>query len=146
MYDSIDINVIPIEPTYILLPEKHCYVKAVSAETECLCPQMTVYVMGASLGIVWIFKLMLVEDVALAWNSDFPALKLLQGLVLGIETFGGEVPFFFLSGKPRMWSVQIPLKNRFTDPNLSFKNSMYERQTTQYNIWFIQVHLLNIRN
>ncbi|XP_063865888.1 major facilitator superfamily domain-containing protein 6-B-like [Scylla paramamosain] len=65
---------------------------------EVLLFLMTVYVMGASLGIVWIFKLMLVEDVALAWNSDFPALKLLQGLVLGIETFGGEVPFFFLSG------------------------------------------------
>lgn len=63
------------------------------------CPlQVTVYVMGASLGIVWVFKLMMVEDVALAWNSEFPALKLLQGLVLGIETFIGEVPFFFLSG------------------------------------------------
>ncbi|KAK8387680.1 hypothetical protein O3P69_018289 [Scylla paramamosain] len=70
---------------------------------EVLLFLMTVYVMGASLGIVFIFKLMLVEDVALAWNSDFPALKLLQGLVLGIETFGGEVPFFFLSGMIIKW-------------------------------------------
>lgn len=68
-------------------------------------PQMTVYVMGISLGIVWIFKLMLVEDVALAWDSDFPVLKILQGLTFGVANFGGEVPFFFLSGKTRV--VQI---------------------------------------
>lgn len=59
---------------------------------------MTVYVMGMSLGNLWVFKMMLVEDVALAWNPEFSALKILQGLVLGIETFIGEVPFFFLSG------------------------------------------------
>ncbi|XP_063865882.1 major facilitator superfamily domain-containing protein 6-like [Scylla paramamosain] len=70
---------------------------------EVLLFLMTVYMMGASLGIVWIFKLMLVEDVALAWNSDFPALKLLQGLVLGIESFGAEMPFFFLSGMTIKW-------------------------------------------
>lgn len=54
--------------------------------------------MGISLGIVWVFKLMMMEDVSLVWDSEFPALKLLQGLVLGIETFLGEIPFFFLSG------------------------------------------------
>ncbi|XP_045104365.1 major facilitator superfamily domain-containing protein 6-like [Portunus trituberculatus] len=70
---------------------------------EVLLFLMTVYVMGASLGIVWIFKLMLVDDITLAWNPDFPALKLLQGLVLGIEAFGGEVPFFFLSGVIIQW-------------------------------------------
>ncbi|KAG0723938.1 Major facilitator superfamily domain-containing protein 6 [Chionoecetes opilio] len=59
---------------------------------------MTVYVMGMSLGIVWVFKLMLVEDVALAWDPEFPALKLLQGMNIAIESFLGEVPFFFIAG------------------------------------------------
>ncbi|CAL4131794.1 unnamed protein product, partial [Meganyctiphanes norvegica] len=58
----------------------------------------SVIVGGLGLGMIWIFKLILVEDVALAWDKDFPALKLLQGLDMGIETFGGEVAFFFLSG------------------------------------------------
>lgn len=66
---------------------------------------MTVYVMGMSLGNLWVFKMMLVEDVALAWNPEFSALKILQGLVLGIETFIGEVPFFFLSGGTGMCLV-----------------------------------------
>lgn len=77
-------------------------VGSVLVQPKVLLFLMTVYVMGASLGITWIFKLMLVEDVAVAWNSDFPALKLLQGLVLGIETFS-EVPFFFLSGMIIEW-------------------------------------------
>lgn len=71
-------------------------------------PQVTVYVMGASLGILWIFKLMMVEDVAMEWNPDFQALKLLQGLVLAIENFLGEVPFFFLSGGATTYDGIIP--------------------------------------
>lgn len=67
--------------------------------TDLRCPlQVTVYVMGSSLGVLWVFKLMMVEDVALAWDCHFPALKLLQGLVMFMETFVGELPFFFLSG------------------------------------------------
>lgn len=67
---------------------------------------MTVYVVGTTLGIVWMFKLMLVEDVSLAWDTEFPALKLLQGLVMFIENFLGEVPFFFLSGSSLMpWAI-----------------------------------------
>ncbi|XP_064083016.1 major facilitator superfamily domain-containing protein 6-B-like [Macrobrachium nipponense] len=42
--------------------------------------------------------LMLVEDVAFEWNCHFQALKLLQGLIMGVQCFGGELPFFFLSG------------------------------------------------
>ncbi|XP_064120436.1 major facilitator superfamily domain-containing protein 6-like [Macrobrachium nipponense] len=59
---------------------------------------VTAFVMGTSLGLLWVFKLMYIEDVSIAWDPDFANLKLLQGLDIGIETFGGEVPFFFLSG------------------------------------------------
>ena len=41
---------------------------------------------------------MLVEDVALAYDPDFPSLKLLQGILLFTETFGGELPFLYFSG------------------------------------------------
>lgn len=55
-------------------------------------------VVGISTGILWTFQLMLVEDVAFEWNCHFQALKLLQGLIMGVQCFGGELPFFFLSG------------------------------------------------
>lgn len=45
---------------------------------------------------------MLVEDVAYEWDCHFGALKLLQGLIMGVQCFGGEIPFFFLSG----WFIQ----------------------------------------
>ncbi|KAK4315572.1 hypothetical protein Pmani_013213 [Petrolisthes manimaculis] len=55
-------------------------------------------VVGISTGVLWTFQLMLVEDVAYAWDCHFPAMKLLQGLIMGVQCFGGELPFFFLSG------------------------------------------------
>ncbi|KAG7161239.1 Major facilitator superfamily domain-containing protein 6-like 8 [Homarus americanus] len=42
--------------------------------------------------------LLLVEDIAFKWDCHFGALKLLQGLIMGVQCFGGELPFFFLSG------------------------------------------------
>ncbi|XP_071519620.1 major facilitator superfamily domain-containing protein 6 [Panulirus ornatus] len=55
-------------------------------------------VVGTSTGILWTFQLMLVEDVAFEWDCHFEALKLLQGLIMGVQCFLGELPFFFLSG------------------------------------------------
>ncbi|XP_071528649.1 major facilitator superfamily domain-containing protein 6-B-like isoform X2 [Panulirus ornatus] len=68
------------------------------AQPETLVFLLTVFMMGVSLGMMWVFKLMLVEDVAMAWDPQFSALKILQGLNMAIENFGGEVPFLFLSG------------------------------------------------
>ncbi|XP_045603620.1 major facilitator superfamily domain-containing protein 6-like isoform X2 [Procambarus clarkii] len=58
---------------------------------------LTVIVVGLSMGTMWTFLFIIVEDVALAWDPFFPHMKLLQGLMLGAECFLGEVPFLFLS-------------------------------------------------
>lgn len=55
-------------------------------------------IVGMSTGILWTFQLMLVEDIAFKWDCHFGALKLLQGLIMGVQCFGGELPFFFVSG------------------------------------------------
>ncbi|CAL4108286.1 unnamed protein product, partial [Meganyctiphanes norvegica] len=55
-------------------------------------------VVGTATGILWTFQLMLVEDVAFKWDADFANMKLLQGLIMGVQCFGGELPFFFISG------------------------------------------------
>ncbi|XP_071519609.1 major facilitator superfamily domain-containing protein 6-like isoform X2 [Panulirus ornatus] len=55
-------------------------------------------VVGMSTGILLSFQLMFVEDVAFQWDCQFESLKLLQGLILGVQCFLGELPFFFLSG------------------------------------------------
>lgn len=54
--------------------------------------------MGTTLGVVWVFRMMMIEDVSMEWNPNFASMKLLIGLTLFIENFGGELPFFFLSG------------------------------------------------
>ena len=41
---------------------------------------------------------MLVEEVVVAWQCDFKWIKLLDGLMLGIQCFVGELPFFLLAG------------------------------------------------
>lgn len=41
---------------------------------------------------------MLVEEVAAEWQCDFRWFKLLDGLMLGIQCFVGELPFFLLAG------------------------------------------------
>ncbi|KAK3857331.1 hypothetical protein Pcinc_036420 [Petrolisthes cinctipes] len=60
---------------------------------------VSVFVMGTNLGVIWVFRMLMMEDVAMSWNPQFTAMKLLLGLTLFIENFGGELPFFFLSGK-----------------------------------------------
>ncbi|KAF2352369.1 Major facilitator superfamily associated domain, partial [Trinorchestia longiramus] len=55
-------------------------------------------VVGASTGALWTYQLMLVEEVAAAWQCGFRWIKLLDGLMLGIQCFLGELPFFLLAG------------------------------------------------
>uniref|UniRef100_A0A6A7G897 Major facilitator superfamily domain-containing protein 6-like n=2 Tax=Hirondellea gigas TaxID=1518452 RepID=A0A6A7G897_9CRUS len=55
-------------------------------------------VVGASTGALWTYQLMLVEEVAITWNCDFHWIKLLDGLMLGVQCFMGELPFFLLAG------------------------------------------------
>ncbi|KAG0699481.1 Major facilitator superfamily domain-containing protein 6 [Chionoecetes opilio] len=55
---------------------------------------VTVVVVGLNMGIVWTFIFIVVEDIA---GPSFSHLKLLQGLMLGVGCFLGEVPTLFLS-------------------------------------------------
>ncbi|XP_066961617.1 major facilitator superfamily domain-containing protein 6-like isoform X2 [Macrobrachium rosenbergii] len=59
---------------------------------------VTAFVVGTSTGLLSVFKLMYMEDVSNAWDPTFSNLKFLQGLSISIEAFGGDVPFFFVSG------------------------------------------------
>lgn len=60
----------------------------------CIC-------VGIGTAMVWNFLFWHLEDLAVyqeTCNYD-TSMKTLQGLVMGIQCFGGEVPFFFLSGR-----------------------------------------------
>ncbi|XP_076043966.1 uncharacterized protein LOC143027016 isoform X2 [Oratosquilla oratoria] len=61
---------------------------------------MTVFVLSTSHHILSTFHLVLVEEVADAWRPNFPFLKTLQGLVIAVRCFLGEIPLFIISGKP----------------------------------------------
>jgi predicted MFS family arabinose efflux permease len=50
---------------------------------------------GFGTAMVWNFLFWHLEDL----EGCSASMKTLQGLVMGIQCFGGEVPFFFLSGK-----------------------------------------------
>ncbi|XP_071515325.1 major facilitator superfamily domain-containing protein 6-like [Panulirus ornatus] len=56
-------------------------------------------VVGTTCGMLWTFQLLLVKHVALLWHPQFPHLKLLLGLVMGVQCFLAETPFFFLAGR-----------------------------------------------
>ncbi|XP_042211650.1 major facilitator superfamily domain-containing protein 6-like [Homarus americanus] len=58
---------------------------------------MTVAVGGSTVGMIWTFLFIMVEDVATAWDPNFAHIKLLQGLMVGTSCFLAEVPFLFLS-------------------------------------------------
>ena len=58
--------------------------------------------MGFKLNIFY-SQLMLVEEVALAWQCSFGWLKLLEGLIVGVQCFAGELPFFILAGRLLAW-------------------------------------------
>ncbi|XP_068244986.1 major facilitator superfamily domain-containing protein 6-like [Palaemon carinicauda] len=59
---------------------------------------ITTVVAGASCGMIWTFQLLLVEDVAKMWQSDFPFTKLLQGILVFVQCILSEMPFFYLAG------------------------------------------------
>lgn len=59
---------------------------------------LCIIVVGVSQGVLWTFLFMLMEDVVELYDPNFTNLNLLQGLVLGITCFLGEVPAMFLSG------------------------------------------------
>lgn len=57
-------------------------------------------VVGLGTAMVWNFLFWHLEDLAAHGGCDYGAhMKTLQGLVMGIQCFGGELPFFFISGK-----------------------------------------------
>ncbi|KAL7011869.1 hypothetical protein ACKWTF_014499 [Chironomus riparius] len=60
----------------------------------CIC-------VGIGTAMVWNFLFWHLENLAATQESCSydSSMKTLQGLVMGIQCFGGEVPFFFLSGK-----------------------------------------------
>ncbi|XP_055708633.1 major facilitator superfamily domain-containing protein 6 isoform X2 [Phlebotomus papatasi] len=54
---------------------------------------------GLGTALVWNFLFWHLEDLAAAQGGDhLNWIKTLQGLAMGIQCFGGELPFFFLSG------------------------------------------------
>ncbi|KAK7086886.1 hypothetical protein SK128_018668 [Halocaridina rubra] len=58
---------------------------------------ITVLVGGITMGTQWTFFFIVVEDVAASYDPNFSYIKLIQGVLLGIDCFFGEVPFLFLS-------------------------------------------------
>lgn len=58
---------------------------------------------GLCTGLLWQFLFWLLEDVAAATCDGSDYIKTLQGLVSAIQTFGGEIPFLFVSGQLRKY-------------------------------------------
>ncbi|XP_066250282.1 major facilitator superfamily domain-containing protein 6 [Euwallacea similis] len=52
---------------------------------------------GMCTGLMWNFFLWLVEDMGNARKD--PRVQTLKGILMGVQCLGGELPFFFLSGK-----------------------------------------------
>lgn len=53
---------------------------------------------GLCTGLIWNFLFWHIEDIS-GLNCEVEYVKTLQGLVSAIQTFGGEIPFMFVSGK-----------------------------------------------
>ncbi|KAH1008249.1 major facilitator superfamily domain-containing protein 6 [Dendroctonus ponderosae] len=56
----------------------------------CIC-------VGMCTGLMWNFLLWLVQDLGQARGET--RIQTLQGIIMGVQCLGGELPFFFLSGK-----------------------------------------------
>lgn len=54
---------------------------------------------GLCTGLMWQFLFWHIEDIAGQSCDGTNYVKTLQGLVSAIQTFGGEIPFMFVSGK-----------------------------------------------
>lgn len=72
------------------------------------------------MGMVWTFVLILVEDIA---GPSFTHIKLLQGVMLGVGIFLGEVPSLFLSGEYLLFSFALMCQNSCHTSTLSFASS-----------------------
>ncbi|XP_076053377.1 putative transporter YwbF [Oratosquilla oratoria] len=59
---------------------------------------VTSIILGASITMHGTFHSLYVEDVAKKWDPDFPALRTLQGLIIAIQCFLGEIPVFTFAG------------------------------------------------
>lgn len=53
---------------------------------------------GLCTGLLWQFLFWLIEDISGLNCGGSGYIKTLQGLVSAIQTFGGEIPFLFVSG------------------------------------------------
>lgn len=53
---------------------------------------------GMCTGLIWQFLFWLLEDMSGLTCDGATYIKTLQGLVSAIQTFGGEIPFLFVSG------------------------------------------------
>ncbi|XP_052752558.1 major facilitator superfamily domain-containing protein 6-like [Galleria mellonella] len=57
-----------------------------------------VIAVGFCTGLIWQFLFWYLEDIAALTCDGSERIKTLQGLVNAIQTFGGEIPFLFVSG------------------------------------------------
>lgn len=70
-----------------------------STHTSAPSRQVTVGVVGVMVGLLWTFEFILVEDVAIKWDPVFSHLRLLLGMLMGVQCFLAEVPFFMVAGE-----------------------------------------------
>ncbi|CAG0881978.1 unnamed protein product [Darwinula stevensoni] len=72
-------------------------VLTVLIKPEVLLFLLAVFTIGACTGLLWNFLFIYVND--LGEQNDDKNMKLLMGLIMAVQCFLGELPFFFLSGK-----------------------------------------------
>lgn len=53
---------------------------------------------GLGTALIWNFLFIYLEELAKPFDNGANFIKTLEGLVMSIQCFGGELPFFFLSG------------------------------------------------
>ncbi|XP_076043663.1 uncharacterized protein LOC143026777 [Oratosquilla oratoria] len=75
---------------------------------------VTALILGTSMNFIFTFHLLLVEDVAMAWDRKFTAVSTLQGLIVGIQAFFGQIPVMFFSENilnkiGTTWSISLVL-------------------------------------
>lgn len=93
---------------------------------------------GLGTAMIWNFLFWHLENLAGCENTEW--LKTLQGLVMGIQCFGGELPFFFLSG----WILKkIGHVNAMSLVLLGFSVRFFFYSILQDPWWVLPVELLN---
>jgi MFS family permease len=93
---------------------------------------------GLGTAMIWNFLFWHLENLAGCDNTEW--LKTLQGLVMGIQCFGGELPFFFLSG----WILKkIGHVNAMSLVLLGFSVRFFFYSILENPWWVLPVELLN---